>query len=113
VETLQWPKGTTPVQIRFLRFSTANNQVRSQVFSQQTFIPTANRTVSAFFTYGTVANVQAPATGAGASFPAGAALLVAGATLLLLGTRGRRHAPCRHGALGNRLAQVRGRRKQR
>jgi hypothetical protein len=85
VDTLQWPKGTTPVTFRFFRLiNLANGGVSRQRFSQQTVIPTANRTVSAFFTYGAAASVQAPATGVAAPFPAGAGLVAAGLVLVLL-----------------------------
>lgn len=85
-KTISWLKGTTPVQFVFARFIFVGSgtPVPDTKFGQQTVIPTANRTVSAFFTFEAPASVSAPATGAARSFPAGAGLVAMGSALLLL-----------------------------
>ena len=92
--TMLWPTGSTPITFVFARYGvTPAGTIPSpkQKFGQQTVIPTANRTVSAFYTYGTTAAaIATPTTGGAPAFGIAAALLAAGGGTGLLAVRLRR-----------------------
>ncbi|HEY4869986.1 MAG TPA: hypothetical protein VII79_08270 [Candidatus Dormibacteraeota bacterium] len=94
--TMLWPTGSTRITFVFARFGvTPAGTIPSpkQKFGQQTVVPTANRTVSAFYTYGTAATaITTPTTGGAPVFGIAAALLAAGGGTGLLAVRLRRRS---------------------
>jgi hypothetical protein len=80
--TTLWPTGSTPATFVFARFGAipaGTIPSPKQKFAQQTIIPTANRTVSAFYTYGTAAAaIATPTTGSAPVFGIAVALLAGG-----------------------------------
>jgi hypothetical protein len=80
--TMAWPKGTAPVTFVFARFSSPSSMTK-HTFGRQTVVPTADRTVRAFFTYGTGATVPTPVTGGAPALGVGVALVVAGSGTVL------------------------------
>jgi hypothetical protein len=94
--TMLWPAGSTPITFVFARFgATPAGTIPSprQKFGQQVVIPTGNRTVSAFYMYGTAAAaITTPTTGSAPVFGIAAALLAVGGGTGLLAVRLRRRS---------------------